>query len=49
MISTSSLSQGTRTAGELVLALYGRIPAGSLKLDGDRRQFDLLMAWGPDQ
>ncbi|MFF3332959.1 maleylpyruvate isomerase family mycothiol-dependent enzyme [Streptomyces sp. NPDC002888] len=36
------------TAGELVLALYGRIPVDSLKLDGDRRLFDLLLAWDPD-
>ncbi|WP_043662929.1 maleylpyruvate isomerase family mycothiol-dependent enzyme [Streptomyces xylophagus] len=36
------------TAGELVLALYGRIPVGSLKGDGDRRLFDLLLAWDPD-
>nr|WSY57813.1 maleylpyruvate isomerase family mycothiol-dependent enzyme [Streptomyces sp. NBC_00886] len=35
------------TAGELVLALYGRIPVDSLKLDGDRRVFDLLLAWDP--
>ncbi|MGW3664647.1 hypothetical protein [Streptomyces sp. NPDC005141] len=37
------------TAGELVLALYGRIPVDSLKLDGDRRLFDLLLAWDPDE
>ncbi|MET8804473.1 maleylpyruvate isomerase family mycothiol-dependent enzyme [Streptomyces sp. NPDC004546] len=36
------------TAGELVLALYGRIPVDSLKLDGDRRLFDLLQAWEPE-
>jgi uncharacterized protein (TIGR03083 family) len=36
------------TASELVLALYGRIPVDSLKLDGDRRLFDLLLAWDPD-
>lgn len=37
------------TAAELVLALYGRIPMDSLRLDGDRRQFDLLLAWEPDE
>ncbi|MET7854386.1 maleylpyruvate isomerase family mycothiol-dependent enzyme [Streptomyces avermitilis] len=37
------------TAGELVLALYDRIPVDSLKLDGDRRLFDLLQAWDPDE
>ncbi|MFF5860238.1 maleylpyruvate isomerase N-terminal domain-containing protein [Streptomyces sp. NPDC012751] len=36
------------TAGELVLTLYGRIPVDSLKLDGDRRLFDLLQAWEPE-
>ncbi|MGW6399321.1 maleylpyruvate isomerase family mycothiol-dependent enzyme [Streptomyces sp. NPDC055134] len=35
------------TAGELVLALYSRIPVDSLKLEGDRRLFDLLQAWEP--
>ena len=37
------------TASELVLAFYGRIPVDSLKLDGDRRLFDLLIAWEPDE
>lgn len=37
------------TASELVLALYGRIPVDSLQLDGDRRLFDLLLAWDPDE
>ena len=37
------------TAGELVLALYGRTPVDSLKLDGDRRVFDQLIAWEPDE
>ncbi|MFC7262250.1 maleylpyruvate isomerase family mycothiol-dependent enzyme [Streptomyces lutosisoli] len=36
------------TASELVLALYDRIPVDSLKVDGDRRHFDLLIAWDPD-
>ena len=37
------------TASELVLAaFYGRIPLDSLKLDGDRRIFDQLIAWDPD-
>jgi len=37
------------TAGELVMAMYGRIPVDSLELDGDRRLFDLLVAWDPDE
>ncbi|MDI6105117.1 maleylpyruvate isomerase N-terminal domain-containing protein [Actinoplanes sp. NEAU-A12] len=37
------------TAGELVLALYGRVALDSLKLDGDGRVFDLLLAWDPDE
>jgi uncharacterized protein (TIGR03083 family) len=37
------------TAAELVLALYGRIPIDSLQLDGDRRLFDLLRDWDPDE
>ncbi|HEX5523338.1 MAG TPA: maleylpyruvate isomerase family mycothiol-dependent enzyme [Pedococcus sp.] len=37
------------TASELVLAMYGRIPVDSLKLDGDRRLFDQLIAWDPDE
>jgi len=36
------------TAGELVLALYGRVPLESLKIEGDRRHFDLLIDWDPD-
>jgi uncharacterized protein (TIGR03083 family) len=36
------------TASEVVLLFYGRIPVDSLKLDGDRRLFDLLTAWDPD-
>ncbi|KOU39429.1 hypothetical protein [Streptomyces sp. WM6378] len=36
------------TADELVLAMYGRIPVDSVKLDGDRRLFDLLVAWDPE-
>jgi uncharacterized protein (TIGR03083 family) len=37
------------TAGELVLILYDRIPFDSLKLDGDRRLFEQLSAWDPDE
>jgi uncharacterized protein (TIGR03083 family) len=37
------------TAHELVLAFYGRIPLDSLKLDGDRRLFDLLVDWDPER
>ena len=37
------------TAGELVLVFYGRIPVDSLKLDGDLRLFDLLIAWDPNE
>ncbi|MEV4754270.1 hypothetical protein AB0J86_04025 [Micromonospora sp. NPDC049559] len=34
---------------ELVLLFYGRIALDSLKLDGDRRHFDRLIAWEPDE
>ncbi|MGW7413470.1 maleylpyruvate isomerase family mycothiol-dependent enzyme [Streptomyces sp. NPDC054863] len=37
------------TASELVLALYGRTPVDSLKLDGDLRLLDLLWAWDPTE
>ncbi|WP_443071510.1 hypothetical protein [Streptomyces sp. NBC_01465] len=37
----------TGTAGELVLALYGRIPPGSLKGEGDRTVLDRLVEWDP--
>ncbi|MEU1844984.1 maleylpyruvate isomerase family mycothiol-dependent enzyme [Micromonospora sediminicola] len=36
------------TAGELVLAFYGRIPMDSLDLEGDRGLFDLLDEWEPE-
>ncbi|GAB1688289.1 maleylpyruvate isomerase N-terminal domain-containing protein [Krasilnikovia sp. M28-CT-15] len=35
------------TANDLVLAFYGRIPLNSLKLEGDRRIFDQIVAWDP--
>lgn len=35
------------TASELVLTLYGRVAVDSLKLDGDHRLFDQLIAWDP--
>ncbi|MEO3741969.1 maleylpyruvate isomerase family mycothiol-dependent enzyme [Plantactinospora sp. B5E13] len=38
------------TASQLVLAaFYGRLPLDALELDGDRRIFDLLIAWEPDE
>jgi hypothetical protein len=37
------------TAGELLLALYGRLPLDSLALDGDRRLFDQLVDWDPER
>ncbi|MGC0334311.1 uncharacterized protein (TIGR03083 family) [Streptomyces sp. SAI-170] len=37
------------TAAELVLFLYDRIPADSLKFDGDPHLFDLLLAWEPEE
>lgn len=36
------------TASDLVLTLYGRVPVDSLDVEGDRRLFDLLLAWEPD-
>ncbi|MGW7296370.1 MULTISPECIES: maleylpyruvate isomerase family mycothiol-dependent enzyme [unclassified Streptomyces] len=38
----------TGTAGELVIYLYDRIPADSLRLDGDAGLLDLLRAWEPE-
>ncbi|MEV0717917.1 hypothetical protein AB0H87_25280, partial [Asanoa sp. NPDC050611] len=38
----------TGTAGELVLFFYGRTPPESMRLDGDRRPVDRLIAWDPD-
>jgi uncharacterized protein (TIGR03083 family) len=35
------------TASDLVLMFYGRIALESLKVDGDRRIFDQLIAWDP--
>ncbi|GAB1642110.1 maleylpyruvate isomerase N-terminal domain-containing protein [Krasilnikovia sp. MM14-A1259] len=35
------------TASDLVLLFYGRIPLDSLKVDGDRRIFEQLIAWDP--
>ncbi|MFJ8541505.1 maleylpyruvate isomerase N-terminal domain-containing protein [Streptomyces sp. NPDC093586] len=37
------------TASELVLFLYDRIPAGSLRIDGDAGLLDLLRAWEPEE
>jgi uncharacterized protein (TIGR03083 family) len=36
------------TAGELVLVLYDRLAVDALKVEGDRRLFDLLIEWDPD-
>jgi uncharacterized protein (TIGR03083 family) len=36
------------TASDLVLYLYDRIPANSLRLDGDPELLDLLRAWVPE-
>ncbi|GAB1822878.1 maleylpyruvate isomerase family mycothiol-dependent enzyme [Herbidospora sp. RD11066] len=46
---TAADASARGTAGELVLALYGRIQVDSLELDGGRRLFDLLLAWEPDE
>ncbi|HEX6340715.1 maleylpyruvate isomerase family mycothiol-dependent enzyme [Umezawaea sp.] len=45
---TAADASARGTAGDLVLALYGRIPVDALELDGDRRLFDLLVAWEPE-
>ncbi|GGT68566.1 hypothetical protein GCM10010207_79090 [Streptomyces atratus] len=45
--SASASARGT--ASELVLILHDRIPVNSLKLDGDRRLFEQLSAWDPDE
>ncbi|MDQ1655951.1 MAG: hypothetical protein QOD41_1034, partial [Cryptosporangiaceae bacterium] len=36
------------TAHELVMFCCGRIPMDSLRLDGDRRVLDQLIAWEPE-
>ncbi|WP_367318756.1 hypothetical protein [Streptomyces sp. HUAS ZL42] len=45
--ATAASARGT--AGDLVLTLYDRIPVDFLELDGDRRLFDLLQAWEPEE
>ncbi len=45
--ATAADASARGTAAELVLVFYGRVPVDSLKLDGDRRLFDLLIAWDP--
>lgn len=37
------------TAAELVMAFYGRSPMEALEVDGDRRVFDQLIAWEPEE
>jgi uncharacterized protein (TIGR03083 family) len=37
----------TATAAELELCMYGRLPADSLKLDGDRQVLQRLIEWVP--
>lgn len=37
------------TASELVLAFCGRVPLESLKLDGNLRLFDQIVAWDPER
>ncbi|MGW3497181.1 maleylpyruvate isomerase family mycothiol-dependent enzyme [Streptomyces sp. NPDC001020] len=45
----TAVASARGTAGELLLALYDRIPMDSLELDGDRQLFDLLKAWEPEE
>ena len=37
------------SAHEMALALYGRVPLDSLKLDGNRALFDQLVEWDPER
>ncbi|WP_061290496.1 maleylpyruvate isomerase family mycothiol-dependent enzyme [Herbidospora cretacea] len=37
------------TAGDLVLFMYDRIPATSLRIEGDAGLIDLLRAWDPEE
>ncbi|MFD8807086.1 maleylpyruvate isomerase family mycothiol-dependent enzyme [Streptomyces sp. NPDC059597] len=37
------------TAGELVLFVYDRIPADSVRIEGDAGLFDLLREWEPEE
>ncbi|MEV4514510.1 hypothetical protein AB0K00_36810 [Dactylosporangium sp. NPDC049525] len=39
----------TAAASAALLVLYARIPVDSVKIDGDRRHFDLLLEWDPDE
>jgi uncharacterized protein (TIGR03083 family) len=41
--AAAAIARGT--AAELVLALYGRVPLGSLRVDGDQRLFEQLRDW----
>jgi hypothetical protein len=42
--------EGKRGAASvLVLTLYRHVAVDSLKLDGDRRLFDQLIAWDPTE
>jgi len=45
--SAPATAAASGTAGELVLLFYGRIPLDALKLEGDPRVFDQLIAWDP--
>jgi hypothetical protein len=35
-------------AGDVLLALYGRLTADGLRVTGDRRIFDRLVEWEPE-
>ena len=47
--ATAADAAARGTANELVLALYGRIPLDSLKLDGNLLLFEQLAEWDPEQ
>ncbi|MCM4080113.1 maleylpyruvate isomerase family mycothiol-dependent enzyme [Paractinoplanes hotanensis] len=44
---TPATAAASGTAGELVLLFYDRIPLDALKLEGDARVFDQIIAWDP--
>ncbi|GAA1853546.1 maleylpyruvate isomerase family mycothiol-dependent enzyme [Asanoa iriomotensis] len=47
--ATTAGASAQGTASELVLFFYGRLPVESMKVDGDRRHLDRLIAWDPDE
>jgi len=45
----AAVASATSTAAELVLTFYDRFPLDTLRIDGDRRPFQQLHDWDPDE